>query len=144
MASRHLVHAASGGGKPHATATTATTVPSTTTSTNPPSTNQQASSINVEISGNSVVLQFVSSDLTGSLQTADPAFSEGGTVFTFVIEGVSYAGAAVTSSAPSGPIAEASAARTSGGVAVQVSLRSAESSYQFGLGHDLVGVSFPS
>lgn len=144
MASRSLAKGASGGAKLHTTAATPTAVPSTSTSTSPPATDEQANSINVEISGNSVVLQFVSSDLTGSLETADPAFSDDGMAFSFVIEGVSYGGAAVTSSAASGPIAEASAARTNGGVAVQVSLRSTETSYQFGLGHDLVGVSFPS
>jgi hypothetical protein len=89
-----------------------------------------------------VLIQFASSDLSGSLQTADPGFSAGGTVFSFLVEGVSYSGAPVTASSSSttGLVDQAVASAATGGVSVRVTLRSPATAYQLGLGHDEVGL----
>jgi hypothetical protein len=88
------------------------------------------------------VIQFASSDLSGSLQTADPEFTAGGTIFSFQVEGVSYSGSPVTaaSTSASGLIGQVVASADPNGVSVRVTLRSPATNYQLGLGHDLVGL----
>ena len=128
----------------HKSSASTTSVPlaTTTTPTTAPAQSLQASSIQVQITGSSAEVQFASSDLSGSLQTADPGFSAGGTIFSFLVEGVSYSGAAVTttSTSTSGLISQVVASADSNGVSVRVTLRSQATSYQLGLGHDLVGL----
>jgi hypothetical protein len=118
---------------------TTTTTSGTTTSSAPP---VQASSIQLQITGSTVVVQFASSDLSGSLATADPGFSAGGTVFSFLVQGVTYGGSPVTATSTSaaGLIDQVVALANPGGVSVRVTLRSEATSYQLGLGHNLVGL----
>ena len=128
----------------HKSSASTTSVPSatTTTATTAPAQSLQASSIQVQITGSSAEVQFASSDLSGSLQTADPGFSAGGTIFSFLVEGVLYSGAPVTatSTSTSGLISQVVASAAPDGVSVRVTLRSQATSYQLGLGHDLVGL----
>ncbi len=126
---------------PPTSSTSSTTTTSPTTPTTPGQ-GETTGSITIQISGASAIVQFVSSSLTGSLQTADPAFGGAGTSFSFLVRGVSYSGSPVTTTASTGMIAQVTAAQSSGGVEIRVSLRSAATNYQFGLGHDLVGVTF--
>jgi hypothetical protein len=130
----------------HTSSASTTSVPSTTTTAPPattaPAQSLQASSIQVQVTGSSAVVQFASSDLSSSLQTADPGFSAGGTIFSFLVEGVSYSGAPVTATSTSttGLISQVVASADPNGVSVRVTLRSEATGYQLGLGHDLVGL----
>jgi hypothetical protein len=119
---------------------TTTTAPSVTTTSGAPPVS--ASSIQLQITGSTVVVQFASSDLSGSLATADPGFSAGGTIFSFLVQGVTYGGSPVTATSTSaaGLIDQVVASANPGGVSVRVTLRSEATTYQLGLGHDLVGL----
>ena len=120
-------------------ATTTTTSP---TATSAPAQSLRASSIQLQITGSSVEVQFASASLNGSLQTADPGFSSGGMIFSFLVEGVAYTGSPVTASSTSasGLIGQVVASSAPDGVSVRVTLRSPATTYQLGLGHDLVGL----
>jgi len=118
--------------------TTTTTVPAST-STTPP---VQTSSIEVGISGPTVTLTFLSADLTSALSTAGAVFTQGGTIFTFIVTGVSYSGSTTTTS-PSvagGLVSQVVVSPTNGGITVEVKLSGPASHYTFGLGHNEVGV----
>jgi hypothetical protein len=124
-----------------------TSIPSASTTTTPTATSAppgslQASSIQLQITGSTAVIQFASADLNGSLQTADPGFSAEGMIFSFLVEGVAYSGSPVTTSSTSasGLIGQVVASAAPDGVSVRVTLRSPATSYQLGLGHDLVGL----
>jgi hypothetical protein len=133
----------------HHAATTTTGAPTTTTTSTPPVTTaantappEQASTVQVQINGATTIVTFDSSDLSGTLQTANPGFNASGTTFTFTISGVSYSGTPVTTTAAgTGLISQVVVSGTSGGASVVVSLRSAASHDEFGLGRDTVGVS---
>lgn len=119
---------------------TTTTAPSATAPSSAPP--LAASSIQLQITGSTAVVQFASADLSGSLATADPGFSAGGTVFSFLVQGVTYSGSPVTATSTSatGLIDQVVASANPGGVSVRVTLRSEATGYQLGLGHDLVGL----
>jgi len=118
---------------------TTTTTVLASTSTTPP---VQTSSIEVGISGPTVTLTFLGADLTGALSTEGAVFTQGGTIFTFIVTGVSYSGSATTTS-PSvagGLVSQVVVSPTNGGITVKVKLSGPASHYTFGLGHNEVGV----
>ncbi|GEM_PF-5403440 len=95
------------------------------------------------VAGSTATIQFTSAAVSGSLKPTSPAFNSAGTQFTFTITGVTYTGGHVYGTgSPQDLISEVEVSSASNGVSVVVSLRSARSKYQFGLGHDQVGVSF--
>ena len=118
--------------------TTTTTVPAST-STTPP---VQTSSIEVRISGPTVSLNFLSANLTGALSTASAVFTQGGTIFDFIVTGVSYSESAITtsSSVAGGLVSQVVVSPTNGGITVEVKLSEPASHHTFGLGHNEVGV----
>ena len=130
-----------------------TTVPSKTkpATTSPPTTAPaglatppiEAAGVEVVISGSTAIIHFTSAAVTGSLATAAPTFTSGGSAFTFSVTGVTYTGGVVTTvGVPSALVSRVVVSSASGGVAVQVTLTKATSHYQFGIGHGQVGVSF--
>lgn len=125
---------------PHAT-TTSISTPSTTTTTGPTVTALPAS-VNVQISGATATVQFSSASLTGVVNPTDGAFSQGGTVYTFTVTGVSYSGAPTTKTASGGLIASVTVGPDQNEALVTVKLSSPASHASFGEGHDEVGVEF--
>jgi hypothetical protein len=121
------------------TTTTSTTVPPTSTTTAPP---VVSSHVVVGISGPSATIEFTSSDISGSVLPQTGTFSQGGTVYTFAITGVRYAGAPSTTRATGGLIASVTVSGASTGAQVTVTLTSPASHASYGLGHNEVGVSF--
>ncbi|HEX3980771.1 MAG TPA: hypothetical protein VHW93_06090 [Acidimicrobiales bacterium] len=98
----------------------------------------------MQISGASATIEFPTASLTGSVSPGQGAFSQSGTVYTFVIAGVSYTGAPATTTATGGLIVSVQVASGSGGSVVTVHLSSAASHADLGEGHDEVGVAFSS
>jgi hypothetical protein len=96
----------------------------------------------VQIAGASATIEFPTASLIGSVSPGQGAFSSGGTVYTFVISGVSYTGAPSTTTAAGGLIASVQVAPSNGGPMVTVHLSSAASHADLGEGHDEVGVAF--
>ncbi len=127
--------------RPAATTTTSTTTTtaSTTTTTAPP---VPSSHVVVGISGSSATIEFTSSDLTGSLDPMTGTFSQGGTVYTFVIGGVHYSGTPTTATASGGLITSVAVSGANAGATVTVTLSAPASHASYGLGHNEVGVSF--
>jgi hypothetical protein len=114
-----------------------TTTLAASTSTIPP---VQTSSVEVGITGATVTLTFLSG-LTGALSTRGEVFDQGGTVFTFVVTGVSDSGSTTTSpSVAGGLVSQVVVSPTNGGITVEVKLSRPASHYTFGLGHNEIGV----
>ncbi|HLJ07085.1 MAG TPA: hypothetical protein VKX24_01000 [Acidimicrobiia bacterium] len=126
---------------PRATTTTTTVAPSTTTTTGPTVT-AVPGSVTVQVNGASATIAFSSASLTGTVGTADGAFGQGGTVYTFTVTGVTYSGAPSTTAGNGGLIASVSVGPGQGGALVTVKLSSPASHASFGEGHDVVGVQF--
>ena len=122
---------------PTATSTTTTTVVAGSTTTSPP---VQSSSVQVQISGSQATISFASSDVSGSLSPQPGTFSQGGTVYEFVISGVQFTGASTTQSQSGGLISSVTVSSASGGAAVTVKLTAPASHSSYGLGHNEVGV----
>ncbi|MGH8995372.1 MAG: hypothetical protein ACRDYB_04965 [Acidimicrobiales bacterium] len=120
------------------TTTTTTTSPGSTT-TAPP---VQSSEVQVQISGPSATLTFTSADISGSLSPQTGSFSQGGTIYTFVVSGVHYTGAPSTTTTTGGLIKTVAVASSAGGASVTVTLSSSASHASYGLGHNEVGVKF--
>lgn len=133
-------------GRPAVPATTSTTTttsaPPTAAPASTTTTAIQTSSVTVQIAGASATIQFVSSNITGSLAPGTGSFSQGNTVYTFPVTGVAYSGAPATTTASGGLITSVTVAAASGGVTVTVQLSSAASRASLGLGHNEVGVQF--
>jgi hypothetical protein len=126
---------------PRATTTTTTSAPSTTTTTGP-SVTAVPSSVKVQVNGASATISFSSASLAGTVGTADGAFGQGGTVYTFTVTGVTYSGAPSTTAGNGGLIASVTVGPGQGGVLVTVKLSGPASHASFGEGHDVVGVQF--
>jgi hypothetical protein len=118
------------------TSTTSTSAPTTTTAPPVPSSN-----VVVQISGSSATIQFTSSDVSGSLSPETGTFSQGGTVYTFLISGVQYSGGPSITTATGGLIASLKVSSSTGGASITIMLTGPASHASYGLGHDEVGVS---
>jgi len=124
-----------------ATTSTSSTVPpvATTTTTAPPI---QATAVQILVSGASATLEFPTSSLTGTVSPGQGAFSQGGTVYSFVVSGVSYSGPPTTKPGNGGLIGSVQVASGSGGAVVTVHLSGPASHAALGEGHAEVGVQF--
>ncbi len=116
-----------------------TTLPTTTTTTAVP---VQSSSAQIQISGSSATISFTSSDISGSLSPETGTFSQGGTVYIFMVSGVQFTGSPATATATTGLINSVAVAQGSGGAMVTVKLTSPAAHATYGLGHNEVGVTF--
>ena len=124
-----------------ATTTTSSTAPpvATTTTTAPPI---QATAVQILVSGASATLEFPTSSLTGTVSPGQGAFSQGGTLYTFVVSGVSYSGPPTTRQGNGGLVSSVQVASGSGGPVVTVHLSGPASHAALGEGHAEVGVQF--
>ena len=102
----------------------------------------QSTSVQVQISGATATIDFTSSSVSGSLSPAAGTFSEGATLYTFAVSGVSFTGSPSTTTATGGLISSVVVSGGSGGATVTIKLSSPTGHETYGLGHDEVGVTF--
>lgn len=98
----------------------------------------------MQISGSQASITFTSSDISGSLDPQPGTFSQGGTVYQFVVAGVQFTGASASATQSGGLIKTVTVSAASGGATVVVTLSSPASHTSYGLGHNEVGVLFSS
>jgi hypothetical protein len=102
----------------------------------------QSASVQVQITGSTATIDFTSSSVSGSLSPGAGTFSDGGTLYTFVVSGVSFSGSPSTTTAAGALISSVEISGGSGGATVAIKLSSPTSHESYGLGHDEVGVTF--
>jgi hypothetical protein len=121
-----------------ATTTTPTTIASSTT-TAPP---VQSSTAQIQIQGSAATITFASSDISGSISPETGTFSQGGTVYTFIVSGVQFTGSPTTSTASGGLISSVTVSAGPSGATVTAKLTGPAAHASYGLGHNEVGVTF--
>lgn len=130
-------------GKRPPLATTSTTAATTVPAPNTSST-IAATGVQVEINGSTAAVEFTSASVSGTLSPNAGNFSQGDTVYTFTVSGVSFSGSPAPTTASGGLIASVRVAGDGGVPTITVTLASPATHASYGLGHDEVAVVFSS